>query len=80
MSPSENLSTDKSDTMNGNGGHDLLLGQAGNDTLEAGPGVDRLHGGDGDDDVHGGAHDHEKRSVGPLSGSAGVDGSNLLPP
>ncbi|PQJ62708.1 Ig-like domain-containing protein [Photobacterium angustum] len=42
------------DTLNGNGGNDILLGDGGNDTLNGGDGDDLLLGGYGNDTLSGG--------------------------
>ncbi|WP_211286136.1 peroxidase family protein [Roseovarius confluentis] len=43
------------DTLNGNGGDDLLYGNGGNDVLNGGAGFDLLDGGGGNDVLNGGA-------------------------
>ena len=43
------------ETLNGNGGNDVLIGLGGNDTLNGGTGDDILDGGDGNDTLNGGA-------------------------
>ena len=47
--PGQPLSTDLSDTINGNAGNDTISGLGGDDTLDGGAGNDILFGGDGND-------------------------------
>lgn len=47
--------TSANDSINGDGGDDLMYGYTGNDTLNGNGGNDRLLGGDGDDTLNGGS-------------------------
>ncbi len=51
--------TNFGDTINGNGGDDIIVAGAGNDTILGGAGNDTIHGGDGNDTIVGGSGEDE---------------------
>jgi Ca2+-binding RTX toxin-like protein len=71
--------TSDDDTINGNGGDDLILGAPGNDLLNGGTGDDRLFGDEGNDTLFGASGaDFLKGSLGDDLLSGGEEGDTLL--
>ncbi len=71
--------TSDDDTINGNGGDDLILGAPGNDLLNGGTGDDRLFGDEGNDTLFGASGaDFLKGSLGDDLLSGGEEDDTLL--
>ena len=70
------VGTDRSDTITGGGGADMIFGAQAQDTLDGGAGVDLLCGGNGDDVLRGGLGDDRLEGANgndTLTGGAGAD-------